>query len=130
MLTSYLKKIPDLIAEDTGYPQQVEIFDYVREKTGSTPPVIDTKDFLGDPARMLRQLCEIFGVEFSDSMLSWEPDFRETDGCWAEYWYTEVPASTGFRPYRAKEEQVPSEFAKLHDECQTLYQKLYEHRLR
>lgn len=130
MLTSYLKKIPDPIIEDTGYPQQVEIFEYVRERTGTTPPVIDTKDFLTDPPRMLQQLCDAFGVEFSDAMLSWKPGFRQTDGCWAEYWYTEVPTSTGFRPYRPKVDEVPAEFSILHAECQMLYRRLYEHRVK
>jgi hypothetical protein len=129
MLTSYLKKIPDPIAEDTGYPQLVEIFNYVREKTGQVPTVVDSRDFLTDPAAMLKRLCGIFELEYSDSMLSWESGFRDTDGCWAEYWYTEVPTSTGFRSYRPKEEEVPPEFAALHDECQALYEKLYEHRL-
>ena len=54
MLTSYLKQIPNPIAEDTGYPQQVEIFDYLRQQTGTIPPVLDAKDFLTDPAGMLR----------------------------------------------------------------------------
>jgi len=129
MLTSYLKKISNPSAEDTGYPQQVEIFDFIRQQTGSTPPVLDTQDFLTNPAGMLRRLCQILGLEYFDSMLSWEPGFRDTDGCWAEYWYTEVPASTGFRPYQPKEETVPPEFSTLYEECQGHYQKLYQHRL-
>lgn len=130
MLTSYLRKMPDPVLEDTGYPQQVEIFDYVRSRTGTTPPVVDTRDFLQNPRRWLGLLCDALGLDFQESMLAWEPGFRDTDGIWASYWYTEVPTSTGFRPYVPKRESVPDEFRTLADQCQSLYQQLYQHRLR
>lgn len=130
MLTSYLKKMPNPTIEDTGYPQQRELFEFVRAQTGTIPPVIDSRDFLNDPRRGLELLCEALNLDFQESMLRWAPGFRDTDGIWGPYWYTEVPTSTGFRPYTPKAEEVPAEFRRLHDQCLELYHQLHAYRLR
>ncbi len=129
MLTSYLKIVPNPTDEDTGYPQQLEIFRFVRERTGKTPPVLDTRDVLQNPERMLRALCEALDVPFREAMLSWPPGLRETDGVWAPYWYKEVLTSTTFRPYRPKPDQVPLQFHDLWERCQAIYEELYQYRL-
>jgi len=129
MLTSFIKKVPDATLEDTGLPQQVEIFDLVREQSGTVPPVLDTKDVLDDPPRLLELLCESLDVEFTERMLSWPPGRRETDGIWAKHWYHEVETSTAFRPYKPKPDQIPAEFDDLYQQCLGYYHRLFEHRL-
>ena len=129
MLTSLVRHWPEPRLEDTGLPQQVEIFERARQRTGRVPPVIDAKDVLEDPERLLRLLCEAVGVDFDRAMLSWPPGRRETDGIWAEHWYQEVETSTGFRPYRPKPDPVPDELAGLHEACLEPYRHLYDHRL-
>src|SRR5262249_47965292 len=42
--------------EDTGFPQQLALFRRVRDKTGRAPPVIDARDVLENPPRLLRLL--------------------------------------------------------------------------
>ena len=101
VIASYIRKNDDPTLEDIGFVQQAEIFDWVRERSGVVPPVIDARDVLQDPERMLRLLCEAVGVEFDPAMLSWPPGLRATDGVWAKHWYGEVAKSTGFEPYRA-----------------------------
>ena len=56
VIASYLKKNDNPSAEDLGFPQQREIFDWVRERKGAVPPVIDARDVLQNPKRMLRVL--------------------------------------------------------------------------
>ena len=129
MITSFLKHVPDATLPDTGYPQQVELFDLVREWTGRTPPVLDARDVLDNPRRTIGLLCDAVGVEFTDRMLSWEPGLRDTDGVWAKYWYKEVETTTSFRPYRPKEEKVPDELRGMLGECEVYYRRLYAHRL-
>src|ERR671919_861098 len=80
VINSYVKKREDPALEDLGFVQQAEIFDFVRTHTNVVPPVVDAKDVLQNPERTLRLLCEAIGVDFSESMLSWPPGFRETDG--------------------------------------------------
>ena len=130
VIASYVKKRDDPALEDLGFMQQLEIFDFVRERTNAIPPIVDAKDVLENPRRILHLLCDAIGVEFSESMLSWPPGLRDTDGIWAKYWYGEVAQSTSFEPYRATDHQVPQRLREAYERCRECYQRLYEHRLR
>ncbi len=130
MLTSLMKNVPCPRLEDTGLPQQVELVEYVRRRTGRTPPIVDAREVLENPRGMLERLCEAVGVEFNDCMLQWSPGRRETDGIWARHWYDAVEKSTGFQPYKPKHEAVPPELMPLLDECTKCYEELYADRLR
>jgi hypothetical protein len=130
VITSYIKKAPDPELEDTGFPQLCDIFGWVREHTNQAPVVLDTRDILEDPRRMLALLCDALGVAYTDAMLSWPEGYRTTDGVWAKYWYAEVVRSTTFQPYRTRSEPVPRHLQAVCDQCQNYYQKLYERRLR
>ena len=129
VITSLIKHVPDATLEDTGFPQQAEIFERVTQWTGGPPPVIDARDVLNDPRRVLGLLCERVGVGFDERMLSWPPGLRDTDGVWAKYWYKEVETTTFFRPYKPKDEPVPERMLGMLEECQGFYQRLYRHRL-
>ncbi len=130
MITSYIKIVPEPTPWDLALPQQVELFEEIRSRTGTVPPVIDSRDVLEAPERLLRLLCEAVDVDFDPVMLSWEPGLRETDGVWAPHWYDSVAASTTFGPYRPKGEPVPASLEKVHEECVGYYDRLYRHRLR
>jgi hypothetical protein len=129
MLTSLLHFLPNPTLADTGLPQQVEIFQQVKDRTGRTPPVIDARDVLDDPRRTLGLLCDALNVPFTEAMLSWPSGRRDTDGVWAKYWYAAVEKSTTFQPYTPKDEAVPEALKPLHEQCDELYQQLYRHRL-
>ncbi len=129
MLASLVKNLPNPRIEDTGLPQQVELFEWVQKKSGRTPPVLDARDVLTNPRRMLTLLCEAVGVEFTEAMLSWPLGHRDTDGIWAKHWYDAVERSTGFEPYRPKNEQLPDRLALLLRECLVLYERVHAQRL-
>jgi hypothetical protein len=130
VITSYLKKNDDPTLEDLGFAQQAEIFDWVRADTGAQPAVIDARDVLENPRKILGLLCAAIGVEFLDSMLSWSPGLRETDGIWAKHWYREVLDSTTFRKRPAREpEPVPERLREVYQRCRQCYDQLHEHRL-
>ena len=129
VLTSLVKHVPDATLPDTGYPQQAEIFDLVQHWTGTTPPVVDARDVLNDPRRVLSKLCEALGLEFTDAMLAWAPGLRETDGVWAKYWYKEVETTTSFRPYKPKDEPVPEQMRDVLLTCERHYERLYSQRI-
>ena len=129
VILSYIKKNPDPKLEDLGFAQQCEIFTFVRERTDSIPPVVDARDVLKNPERILRLLCDAIGVAFDTAMLSWPPGLRETDGIWAKYWYDEVARSTSFQPYKPPEGKVPDRFREIYQQCQTCYEQLYQYRL-
>ena len=129
VILSYMKRQSDPTLEDLGFVQQAEIFDWVRARIGSIPPVIDASDVLQNPERILRLLCTAAGVEFEESMLSWPSGLRETDGLWARYWYGEVAKSTSFEPDKPREGIVPHRLHELHGQCREYYERLYEYRL-
>ena len=129
VIASYIKKREDPALEDLGFVQQAEIFDFVRTRTASVPPVVDARDVLQNPERTLRLLCEAVGVQFSESMLSWPPGLRDTDGIWAKHWYGEVAKTTSFQPYRPIPSEVPSRLRKIYQDCYECYQRLNKYRL-
>jgi hypothetical protein len=130
VIVSYIKKNDDPVLEDLGFVQQAEIFDWARERSGVVPPVIDARDVLRDPERLLRLLCQAVGVDFDPAMLSWPPGLRETDGVWAKHWYGEVAQSTRFAAYRAERTEVPDRLREIEARCRESYDLLYQYRLR
>jgi hypothetical protein len=129
VLTSYVKIRERPALADTGFPQQLEIFEWVRRQQRTPPLVVDAVDVLHEPQKTLGLLCEALGIPFEESMLSWPPGPRATDGVWAPHWYHEVENSTGFRPYQPKNEPVPDDLADIYRQCLECYEQLHEHRL-
>ena len=130
VIVSYIKKNNDPTLDDIGFVQQAAIFNVVREHTGAIPPVIDARDVLENPAKILRLLCDAVGVEFTDAMLSWPPGLRETDGIWAKHWYGEVESSTTFRkPALREPEPVPERLAAVYERSRECYDRLHRYRL-
>ncbi len=99
MLTSYAKVRSEPTFEDLGLSQQVELYRSCGE------PVLDARDVLTAPERILRVLCEAVGVQFSDGMLSWRAGGRPS-GVWGRYWYDSVWRSAGFSAYRPRTQPV------------------------
>ena len=129
MILSLDRVLPDPALEDTGMPQQVELFEQVREASGRVPPVIEARDVLEDPRRLLTLWTESLGLEFEERMLSWPPGPRDTDGVWGPYWYGNVNESTGFQAYAHRDVELPERLRGIYQACMECYQHLYAHRL-
>jgi len=129
-LLSLIEFLPAPTVEETGLVQQVKLFEHVAEKNGEAPIVIDARDVLTDPARMLVALCSRLQVPFCQSMLSWPPGPRDTDGSWAPYWYSKVYETTTFASYQPRTGELPRHLHKVLQDCESLYQRLHRHRLR
>ncbi|MEP6698643.1 MAG: HAD family hydrolase [Verrucomicrobiota bacterium] len=130
VITSYIRKNNYPTLEDIGFVQQAEIFDWVREHMGATPPVIDARDVLENPRKILGLLCEAIGVEFMEAMLSWPRGSRATDGIWAKHWYGEVITSTTFRPPAPiPRKPLPAGLNEVHAQSHEAYERLYAQRL-
>lgn len=129
MITSFIKVIDNPTPADLGLPQQLRLFDQLRDTTGTTPPVLDARDILEHPRRGLAALCGAARVPFDDAMLEWPAGPHPDDGVWAPHWYASVYNSTGFAPYRPKNEPVPERLLPVLDECQNLYERLAAHRV-
>jgi hypothetical protein len=129
VVASYVKSRSDVVREDIGLVQQVELFDRLRA-AGAEVPVIDAHDFLRDPEAHLRWLCDWLGIDFTERMLAWPKGSRDTDGTWAPHWYAAVEASTGFAPYRPREVHLEGAALRIAEESVADYEYLAAHRLR
>ena len=129
VVASYVRSRSDVTVDDVGLRQQVSLYDDL-DAAGMTPSVIDAADFLREPERYLRALCELVAVPFVDSMLRWPPGPRDSDGVWAPYWYASVWKSTGFTPPAQRDIELTGAAAVVAEECRPFYQQLHGHRWR
>lgn len=123
MLPSFIKQVATPVMRDVGYAGHIELLDYLRG-LGQEPPVLDGKQILLNPRKVLGELCERVGIAFDERMLSWEAGARPEDGVWAPHWYENVWKSEGFGEYRPKTTPFPDHLKSLLAECQPYYEQL------
>lgn len=123
MLPSYIKQVEKPTLRDVGYKAHSELLNYLRS-IGEDPPILDSKQILLNPKKVLGELCERIGIPFQETMLSWKAGARSEDGSWAKYWYKSVHQSTGFGKYTPKSEPFPNALKQLLEECKPYYEQL------
>jgi hypothetical protein len=123
MLPSYAAQVETPTLQDVGYAQHLELLRYLQSR-GQNPPVLDAKQILLNPKKVLGELCERIDIPFQDQMLHWEAGKRSEDGLWAKYWYHSVHQSTGFGAYTPKSAPFPKSLEPLLAECQPYYDQL------
>jgi len=126
IIASYAKVIPNPTIQDIGVKMQAELFEKLQQKNALNA-IVDTKQVLLNPEKVLGSLCDKLEIPFSKKMLQWQAGARQEDGIWAPHWYTNVHSSTGFQPYVEKEVQLSDELEKLADECAPYYELLREY---
>lgn len=129
VLSSLVNQIPEPTLADTGMAKQAGMLEDLTAH-GQDPVVVDSRELLLDPAGVLRQLCDRFGIAFGEEMLSWPAEPREEDGVWASHWYHNIHRSTGFLPYRPKTDPFPERLQPLLEECRPHYDALFARALR
>jgi len=123
MLPSLANQLPNPTLRDTGLAEQVEILEFMLQDDGDHV-VLDAKELLLDPSGVLRRVCKKLGIPFEETMLSWPAGPKPEDGVWAEHWYENVHASTGFDPYSSRNGPFPERLQPLLEECRPLYERL------
>lgn len=123
MLPSYGAVVETPTLKDVGYARHLELLHYLQSR-GQNPPVIDSKQILLNPRKVLTELCARIGIPFEEAMLSWKAGARPEEGVWAKYWYHSVHRSTGFGTYVQKSGPFPKELEPLLAECQPYYEQL------
>ena len=123
MLPSLAVQIKNPKMKDTGYEKHFEVLNWL--DVNDLPFVIlDGKNILLNPKKVLTELCETIGIPFYESMLSWEPGAIPEDGIWAKDWYHNVHKSSGFGEYKVKEDEFPEHLYPLLEECMPIYEEL------
>ena len=123
MLPSYAEQIEKPLLQDVGYKAHTELLNRL-QSIGQNPPILDSKQILLNPRKVLGELCDRIEIPFQESMLSWEAGPRPEDGCWAPYWYESVHKSTGFGRYVPKTNPFPASLEPLLEECKPYYEQL------
>jgi len=123
MLPSLVHQLPSPTLRDTGLAEQVGILDVTLERD-EPPIVLDARELLLAPPGVLRRTCELLGIPFQEAMLSWPAGPKPEDGVWANHWYENVHASTGFEPYRPKRGPFPERLEPLLEDCLPLYESM------
>lgn len=123
MLLSYTKVITEPTMLDLAMGYQEKIFNQLNTKKQAVI-VVDAKQLLLNPAKVLSELCAACEIPWKEEMLSWEAGARKEDGPWAKYWYHGVHKSTGFQPYREREGELAAHLIPLYEKCLPIYEYL------
>ncbi len=123
VLASYSKVRESATLDDIGIPQQVELAERCEL-------VVDSDDFLADPAGYQHEICRRLDVPFDDAMLAWPAGKRDSDGVWASHWYAAVEASTSFGPPpTTPPPPLPAHLDSIAEEAVAIYNDLRTERL-
>lgn len=129
VIASYAAKRDEVTAADVGFEAQLDVFRHVEKLGGKTPVVLDARDVLQQPEKMLQKLCAAVGVGFDDDMLNWPAGQRDSDGIWGVHWYGVVENSTGFAPYKSSKSVLGDDLSELAAQCRPYYDELFHKRL-
>ena len=126
----------DFDPKEAGFQQLYDLYDYVKNKMGYSPVVVDADDLLADPDGMMKAYCTATGIQYEENMTTWEPGPVPD---WSEFpmdmeWRAEVMQSSGFiRRNKTAAPTLPQDLpdvvSKCIMECQPLYEALYSVRL-
>lgn len=125
IIASYAKVVENPAMHDIGIKMQYDLFKKLNTK-GKVAAVVDAKELLLHPEKVLHQLCNKMGLSFSKNMLQWKQGARPEDGCWAKYWYANVHQSSCFQPYVEKKIELFGNLAVLASKCQPYYDYLFQ----
>ena len=122
-------KLQNYQLKDTGFPQQLELFQMIADKQGFAPPVINADDLCNHPKNGLKALCISLGIEYFESMLRWSKGPHENDGVWGQYWYRSVNESTGFEKTNKKILPSTSAEKKLIEKATPSYETISNYKI-
>ena len=125
---------------DSGFKQQYDIYQLVKDKLNDSSPVVvvDISDVLMDPEGMMQVYCEAVGLKYKPRMTSWSSYFTPADlSCTAvcESWHHQVfntkglEKSTEVKPLPL-DEDLPDVVKKAIKEQLPFYEALYAVRLK
>ncbi|CAF1207083.1 unnamed protein product [Adineta steineri] len=134
-IVSHAKIAADITAEDLCLKDQVQLYDYFKERRREDPVVIDGNELRRDPSSILSQVCHRLDLPFTEEMLSWPPGPKSIDGLWAAARHKDVHASSGFLPpspssIQVTKENIPKELISVYDQALPHYQKMFSHCIR
>ena len=131
--TSMYQNWPDFELKEIGFVEQRSLFDRLSDQLGFAPPVIDSDDLLEDPFGMVEAYCNVVGIPYIESALTWEPGERN-EVSWYDggSWHANLRDSDGLKAQPRQTIDIsdaPDHVKSIYDICQPHYEHLYAHRI-
>jgi hypothetical protein len=128
VLASYTAQVSTPSVDALGYTAQAELLHRMEDR-GSVI-VLESSRLLADPPGVLSRLCEALGLPFDDAMLTWPAGPKPEDGSWAEHWYANTHASTGFaRPHTHATQRLEPACVEIAAQARPIYERLLTYAL-
>ncbi len=118
-------------AEFFGGEEYYQLFKEIEDLTQETPLIVDSGDLVKNPHSYLKVLCSKLAVDFSEKMLSWQPQKTNVlswENTSLEKFSEKVINSTGFF-HESKEDNIPDILVPSINKCMPFYEKMYQYRL-
>ena len=133
-LTSLYARWPDFDELEVGFPEQRALYDLVTALNGQAPAVVDSDDLLEDPHGMTAAFCDVVGIPFVESALTWEAGGDPSEHSWWDggSFHANLAQSTGLTPQKRKYidlENTPDRVKRVYRRMMPHYQHLYQNRL-
>jgi|TARA_B110000263_G_scaffold213748_1_gene197888 hypothetical protein len=129
IINSYHKVIPFPTIEDIGIKMQYDLY-HELEKKQQNVILLDAKELLINPEKILKKLCSNINISYDKEMLKWEKGPKNEDGSWSKYWYKNTHNSTGFNKYIKKKILLKGSNIDLAKRCENYYNFLYSKSIR
>jgi len=124
VVQSYTQSRGVCSTQDIGIIRQLELYHEISALSEQAVPVIEGKDILAAPEKMLSKLCQALDIPFDVNMLHWPQGLRDSDGVWATHWYHSVASSTGFSSVKPQKIQLTQQQQRVVDEVTPAYEYL------
>ena len=123
---------------DNPYIILSEFYDFLKDRLGIDPLIIDADDLLANPDRIMEAYCDRVGLIYKEGMTKWEPrtvpvGFKEQTAFLPDVWFETVLKSSGFNikqtPLPTQTDDIPPVVRECIDECLVPYNKMYSSRM-
>lgn len=123
-------KFPNM--NNTGFEAHYHLFKEIETLTGEVPLVINSEELAKQPKKYLKFICAKFEVNFSEKMLTWDSNPKETNLRWTEKtscsnFYSEVLNSKEFLFLESEEIELPKDLIPLYEKALFFYEKMLKY---
>ena len=129
VISSFLDKWPEATFEDFGFKEQFGLYNYLLDKGGEAPVVVDASDLRNNSETTLKKLCFALNIDWDPLMLCWTTGLKDYDGVWAKHWYPSVMLSSSFRPESGKMKVYSQNIIDFADIARDYYKELFKNKI-
>jgi len=116
---------------EVGFIELYKLYDFVKEKKGINPIVVNAIDLQTHPDETMKSYCDTVGIQFDPKMTSWKKERTQNRyHLWSSVWNSTVDQSTGFIKIKPEEQkpvplhELPGDVIKYIDESRFYYDQM------